>query len=127
MNDDPELNTDNNADLFSLNNLQHTFKLLRHHYPSLALEVQNLYASKNTTAEELRDEKTIIVAVNAELASEIITALAAISHEMAEDKSIAKKELIETHQTLLDWLIYCQQFIGELSPAATSLVDDHNA
>ena len=101
------------AHIFNLESLEHSFELLRHRYPPLALIIQNHTAEYHRQAVDPHQELWISLELPVETVSDIVTALSAIAEDVAASPMANQEQRLAVHQTLLEWLIYAQSFLVE--------------
>lgn len=108
------------ANVFNLQTLEHSFRLLRHHYPALALLVQNLTAPHHAQNQARCQDCWISVDLDVNIVSDLVTALAAIAEHAAQNPFENHRNRFAIHQTLLDWLMYAQSFLNEAQACPTA-------
>jgi len=96
--------------------LESSFLLLRDIRPSLALTVQNLIAESRHYSEPHPRDKLITLNLDAQIVSDIVTTISLVAEQAASDDDCDKEHMIAIHQTLLDWLLYAQCFVGDVAP-----------
>lgn len=101
------------AHIFNLESLEHSFELLRHRYPPLALIIQNHTAEYHRQAINANQELWISLDLPVDIVSDIVSALSSIAEEIAASKAANQQQRLAVHQTLLEWLIYAQRFLVE--------------
>ncbi|MFT5692284.1 MAG: hypothetical protein ACI92E_001615 [Oceanicoccus sp.] len=97
--------------LFRCRVLNHTFMLLRKNHPFLALYVQNLLA-ETTHGSPAADIETFLPAARI---SEIVIAISAIAEQSTNKNEASSLEVIAIHSTMLEWLIYTQNFMSNMN------------
>jgi hypothetical protein len=103
--------------IFSLPSLRFCFQLLRNDYPALALELQNIIMEANQDNDDPDDDcdnDTITLNLDVKKVSCIVSAISDIAEKAAHNEFHSKKNLIAIHSTLLEWLLYAQNFTQDL-------------
>ena len=113
------------ANYFSLDCLQITFKLLRDKQPCLALTVQNYIVEARHQHSHNHQDKQVALHMELQQVSNIVSALSAIAESAASDRSHSKASIASIHQTLLDWLLYAQNFLVEPQAVTTDRSCEH--
>ncbi|MEE8057298.1 MAG: hypothetical protein V3T17_05615 [Pseudomonadales bacterium] len=105
---------------FSLGCLEFSFHLLRSQHPTLALAVQNLIAKARLNPINNSREKVLLIKLEVQLVSNIVSALSNIAELVANTNDRNKEEKVAIHQVLLDWLLYAQTFLNEMNALTIS-------
>lgn len=101
-------NTELYRDFFNRGTLELTFKVLRHKYPALALQVQNIIVSAYARGDYHTGITAAELPLNADGAAKIVQALSALSEQLVIAGHTQRGDLVMIRSLLLDWLMFAR-------------------